>query len=117
MPNWSATKYKMTLGVGTLGMAAIMGELWKSILPVWWALVIALLPILVFVFIHPGELNARLVRYAQMAASIWYLIVAVVLLAALLMSAKLPEGWLIFQVFVVIGSIPCWLVLFGRRAG
>ena len=117
MLNWSNAKYKMTLGIGMLGMTAMMSELWKTILPVWCALVIVLLPFTVFVFFHPDEMNTRIVRYAQMAASIWYLIVAVVLLAALLTSAKLPEGWVIYQVFVVIGSIPCWLVLSGQRAG
>lgn len=70
---------------------------------------------MVFIFIRPGEMNARFVRYTRMAASIWYLIAAMVLLTALLISPQLPHGWLVFQVFVLIGSIPCWLVLFGQR--
>lgn len=114
MLNWSDGKYKLTLGIGSLGMAAIMSELWKPFLPVWFMLVVTLIPLVVFIFIRAGEMNPRIVRFAQRAASIWYLIAASVLTAALLTTARLPQGWVIYQSFVLSGSIPCWLVLFGR---
>lgn len=105
----------MTLGIGSLGMAGIMAELWKPILPVWCALGIALFPFTVFVMIQPDDYSARVVRSAQRTAAVWYLATTLVLLAALLIGGKLPLGWIIYEVFVLIGSIPCCMVLFGNR--
>ena len=83
MLSWSNAKYKLTLGIGSLAVAGMLAELWRDVFPVWAALTIALLPLVVFVFVHPGGLPARLVRIAHIAASVWYVVVAVGLLVAL----------------------------------
>jgi hypothetical protein len=111
MLNWSNTKYKFTLGIGSLATTAIMAELWKPILPVWVIMVVALLPLVVFVFVHPDEMPARLVLTAHVFASVWYLLSAIALSIGLIIAPKLPEGWLIFPVFCAVGLIPCVLVL------
>lgn len=69
MLSWSNTKFKLTLGAGTLAVTGMLSELWWDVLPVWVALGIALLPLVVFVFVHPGELPARLVRIAHIPTS------------------------------------------------
>src|SRR5262245_42433889 len=109
--SWSNAKYKLTLGVGSLAIAGMLSELWREVLPVWVALAIALLPLVVFVFVHPGELPTRVVRIAHVAASIWYAVVAVGLLVALATVQPLPRGWPVYPLFVAIGAVPCGFVL------
>jgi sulfite exporter TauE/SafE len=110
--SWSNAKYKLTLGVGCLAIGGMLAELWQHLLPLWVALVIVLLPVVVFVFVHPGELPTRLVRLAHAAASIWYVVVATGLLIALATRAKpLPRGWPVYPLGVAIGAVPCGIVL------
>ena len=79
----------------------------------YFALAIALGPFVVFVFVHPGELPARFVGVAHVAASIWYVLVAVGLMVALATAVRpLPRGWPIYPVFVMIGAVPCVIVLY-----
>ena len=116
--SWSNAKYKLTLGVGSLAIAGMLAELWGDVLPVWMALVIALVPPVVFVFVHPGELPARFVGLAHTAASIWYVVVAIGLVVALATTAKpLPRGWPVYPVFVAIGAVPCAIVLYRWARG
>jgi hypothetical protein len=111
MLSWSNAKYKLTLGVGSLGLTAILAEMWQGILPAWAAATIALLPLVVFVFVHPGEMPTSIVRVAHVAASLWYLIVAFGLLIGLAWTRPSPGGWLLYPVFVSVGAIPCAVVL------
>lgn len=117
MLSWSNTKYKLTLGVGTLAVTGMLSELWRDELPVWVALTIALLPIVVFVFVHPGELPDRVVRIAHVAASVWYVVVAVGLLVALPTAKALPSGWPVYPLFVAVGAVPCGIVLYRAAHG
>ena len=111
MLNWSNTKYKFTFGIGSLAMTGIMAELWKPILPFWVVAVVALLPLVVFVFVHPGEMPARFVRAAHVFASAWYVVTVVALSVGLCVAPKLPKGWIIFPLFCAIGLVPAILVL------
>ena len=115
MLSWSDAKYKLTLGLGSLAFAGMLSELWRDVLPVWAVLAVAVLPLVVFVFVHPGELPAQAVRVAHVAASVWYLVVAVGLLVALAAVPPLPRGWPVYPLFVAVGAVPCALVLW--RAG
>src|SRR5687767_2249696 len=76
MLNWSNGAYKLTLGIGSLAMTAIMADLWKSRLPFWAIGTVAMLPFLVFIFVRPGELSAGFVRGAHVFAAAWYVIAA-----------------------------------------
>jgi sulfite exporter TauE/SafE len=115
--SWSNAKYKLTVGVGSLAVAGMLSELWRDVLPVWVALAIALLPLVAFVFVHPGELPARVVRIAHVAASVWYAVVAVGLLVALTTVRPLPRGWPIYPLFVAVGAVPCGIVLYRAARG
>jgi hypothetical protein len=74
MLDWPDIKYKFTLSLGSLGTTAIMAELWKPFLPAWLVMVVGLLPLAIFVFVHPGEMPAGLVRAAHVFASAWYVL-------------------------------------------
>lgn len=115
--SWSNAKYKLTLGLGCLAIAGMLSELWPDVLPVWVAVAIALLPLVIFVFIHPGELPVRLVRVAHVVASVWYTVVAVGLLIALATIQPLPRGWPVYPLFVIIGLVPCGIVLYRAALG
>jgi hypothetical protein len=117
--SWSDAKYKLTLGVGCLAIAAMLAELWQNVLPVWIMIVIALTPLVVFVFVQPRELPAKIVGVAHTAAAIWYVVVAIGLLVVVAATAKpLPRGaWVVYPVFVGIGAVPCGIVLFRRASG
>lgn len=111
MLNWSNREYRFTLGLGSLALAAMLSGFWRDVLPAWSAVAIALLPLVVFVFIRPGELPARVVLVAHVLASVWYVVVAAGLLVVLSLAEPLPRGWPVYQLFVVIGAIPCVIVL------
>ena len=117
MLSWSNAKYKLTLGVGSLAVAGMLSELWRDVLPVWVALAIALLPLVVFVFVHPDELPTRVVRVAHVAASVWYVVVAVGLLVTLALASPLPHAWPVYPLFVAVGAIPCGVVLYRAALG
>ena len=110
--NWSANAYKMTIGVGSLGFAAITSELWRPVLPFWVVLVIALFPLAAFVLADPQELPAPVVRIVQIAGSAWYLLAAIGLAVALLRAGPLPRGSLCYFLLLLVGAIPCCVVLY-----
>lgn len=117
MLSWSNAKYKLTLGVGSLAIAGMLSELVGDALPVWAIPVVGLLPLAVFVFVHPGELPARVVRVAHVAASLWYGVVAVGLMAATTTVQPLPRGWPVYPLFVGVGAVPCGIVLYRAARG
>ena len=117
MLSWSNAKYKLTLGFGSLAIAGMLSELWQDVLPVWVALAIALLPLLMFVFVHPGELPARVVCVAHVAASVWYAVVSLGLLVALATVRPLPRAWPLYPLLVTIGAVPCCIVLYRAARG
>lgn len=117
MLNWSNTGYKLTLGVGSLILAAMLSELWQNILPAWAGVGIALLPLVLFVFVHPNELPARAVWVAHVLAATWYLVLAVSLTVLIAVSKPLPRGWPVGLLFLVMGAIPCGTVLYRVARG
>lgn len=117
MLSWSNTGYKLTLGVGSLVIVGMLSELWQDVLPAWAGLSIALLPLLLFVFVHPGELPARVVCVAHVLAAIWYLVLAVGLAVLLAANKPLPRGWPVGLLFLAMGAIPCGTVLYRVARG
>ncbi|MGH7168660.1 MAG: hypothetical protein ACRELG_00080 [Gemmataceae bacterium] len=117
MLSWSNTGYKLTLGVGSLTIAGMLSEWWGNMMPAWAGLSIALLPLVLFVFVHPGELPARVVWVAHVLASVWYLAVAVGLMVLLAATKPLPRGWPVCPLFLAIGAIPCGTVLYRAARG
>ena len=53
MLNWSLHGYKLTLGVGTLGLTGILSEMWVPALPFWIVISVVGPPLLIFVFADP----------------------------------------------------------------
>src|SRR5262249_22145981 len=117
MLNWSDSLYALTLGMGSMAFAGMMSELLNRNMAIWCVLAIGLLPVTLFVFVHPDEVSAPIVRYAHLAASIWYVAAAAVLLITMLADGNVPRGRIVYSVGVGIGSIPCEIVLFRAIEG
>lgn len=117
MLNWTNSTYKMTLGIGTLAVAGMLSERWQRDLPFWVVLVISILPLVIFIFFRSDELPERVVRIAHVAASMWYVIVASVLLADLFAMPRRPQGWPVYPIFAAVGAIPCGIVIYRAILG
>lgn len=112
MLSWSNTAYKFTLGIGSLAITGTISELWRDHVPLWLAVAAAIAPLAAFVFVHPDELPDRIVRFAHLAASLWYLAVVCIVMAGLTLTEKrLSPGSGIVPLFAAIGSLPCLVVL------
>jgi len=110
MIQWSPTKLKLTLGIGSLGGVAILSELSQKTIPAWLAVGIVILPLAVFVFADPDDVPRFVARLLQIGASLWYLVVNS-FLAAWLVSGGPKAGWWLMLAFLVIGAIPCLIVI------
>lgn len=117
MLDWSPKAYKFTLGIGALALTAIVSELWRPVLPFWAIMTITMLPLALFLIADPSLLPATFVRISQVAASVWYLLVAIGLTIALARGGALPRGWPLFSVLTLVGAIPCGLVLYRAARG
>lgn len=117
MLSWSNIGYKLTLVPGSLVLVGMLSELWQDVLPAWAGLSIALLPVLLFVFVHLGELPARVVCVAHVLAAIWYLVLAAGLAVLLAANKPLPRGWWVGLLFLAMGAIPCCTVLYQVARG
>lgn len=84
----------MTLGIGALGQAAVMAVIYSKN-HTHFALILTMLPIVVFVFFREDEMSLKWVRLAHAVASFWYLILTIVLIISSITSL-LPLGTKIF---------------------
>jgi hypothetical protein len=108
---WSIGKLKLTLGIGALCTAAIMADLSHQEMPIWLVLVISMLPLIIFVFVRPDEMQPSIVRPLQGFASFWYLLTVATLTTLFLISVDRPRGWPVIFIGAAIGCIPCVVVL------
>lgn len=119
--DWSPSAYKMTLGIGALGMTAIMADLWTPPLSFWIIAIVTMTPFMVFTFVTLNGCSPRTVRWAHVAASIWYLLAATFLVASLLLrntaSAEPPAMWILMPIFLGVGATPCAIVLVKALSG
>jgi hypothetical protein len=104
--NWSDEKYKFTLGLGALALVGMLAELARPALPAWVAMAVALTPLILFVFLHPGELPDGVIRAAHVAASVWYLAAAAVILNEGLRRPDFPRAWAFWAFLLLPGRSP-----------
>jgi len=114
--SWSPKAVKGTMGVGGLGILMwSAASLDKLHIPVWAAVVICLLPMLIFVFATPDMPSIKTLKIAQWIAVSWYFS-----FATLSFSVALHRGFersdAFFLVFVLIGALPCVVAIRGLRA-
>ncbi len=117
MLNWSNSGYKLTVGVGSLVVAGLLSTLFDKVLPAWAVVLIALVPLVLFVFFRPGEMPDLVVQAAHIFAAVWYLVVVVGLLVMLAENRPLPRGWPVYPLFAAVGAIPCVLTLYRAACG
>jgi hypothetical protein len=117
MLDWPNQIYKLTLGAGALAMVGMMGEFRPGQLPVWAVIAVALGPFIVFVFVKADELPPRVVRFAHVGASLWYVAEAIGLLVTMAGAENLPRGWPVYPFFLAIGAVPCAIVLYRAMRG
>jgi hypothetical protein len=113
---WSNTRLKFTLGIGTLGLAALMGELYGKTLPFWVVLPVVLLPLSIFLFVQPNEgLADHRVRRLQGFGAFWYLAAAGILAIQFFSPDTSRAALIIYPVCLIVGAIPCVIVLWQLR--
>jgi hypothetical protein len=110
MLRWSGIQYKLTLGLGGIAMLLLIRHL--ADIGVWYALVIGLLPFTVFLFADPADIKPKWSQLAQLFAALWYLVLAAVLFAIPLAKNDLPENWGLILALLLIGTLPCVIVLY-----
>ena len=108
---WTNTKLKFTSGIGGLGTAALLADISHQTLPIWSVMVIALLPVTVFVFVRPDEMPRSVVLPMQIFASVWYLTLSVILSFLFLRLPEKERGWPIYFIGLAVGAVPCFVVL------
>jgi hypothetical protein len=116
MLNWSITKYKFTLGLGALGIGALLSILWRPIFSPLIVVPIAILPFVLFVMLEPGDFPDKVVRFCQIFGSVWYLFWVIVLAIGLALEPNLPADWLFLFSLCGPGLIPAVWVL-GQALG
>ncbi len=110
---WSNTKLKLTSGIGALGTTALLADISRQTLPIWSVMVIALVPVTIFVFVRPDEMSRSIVLPLQLFASLWYLALSVVLSVLFFRLIEKEKGWPIYFICLAVGAIPCFVVLRG----
>lgn len=109
---WSNARLKITLGIGSLGLAALMGELYGKSLPFWVVLPVVLLPLCIFLFVQPNEgLADRWVRRLQAFGAFWYLGAAAVFASLFFAAGASPAAKIVYPISLAVGAIPCLIVL------
>lgn len=106
MLNWSPIGYKMTLGIGMLGLTVMSAEMWQKEVDVWSLMAAIWAPIVVFVFVD-AEQDTLFCRISQGVASAWYLGFATAIVFAYSTQNVVPPTWLIYALLVAWGAIPC----------
>jgi hypothetical protein len=108
---WSNNKLKFTSGIGALCTTGLLADLSRQTIPAWIVIAIAMLPLLVFLFIRPDEMRRSVVLPFQVFASSWYLLLAVSLSGMFVKRGEMTQGWPVYFIGLVIGSIPCVIIL------
>ena len=116
MIDWSNHAVKFTSGIGCLCTAGLLADISAKSIPAWLAVGVSILPVVVFLFFHPGEMPLRLVRVAQTLASVWYLALALVLTVLFFSTGTETRGWPIFFIGLLTGAVPCVIVLWRSRS-
>jgi sulfite exporter TauE/SafE len=107
---WSNTKLKFTSGIGALCVTGMLADLSQQKLSFWLVLIVAMVPLLVFLFIQPEEMRRSIVLPFQVFASVWYLLSAIILSVLFLVRGELPRGFPVYFIGLAIGCIPCVMV-------
>ncbi len=107
---WSKNKLSITLGIGVICIVFLLMDVSSETIPLWLAIAAAILPLVVFLFIQPGEMRRSIVLPLQVFASLWYLLLALILFIMLFVRGE-TEDWPVFFFGLAAGSIPCVVVL------
>ena len=113
---WSDAALKGTLGSGGLGVLAVWIETVEPFLNFWILFAAVMLPFIILLFIKIDEVTPALAKVAHAVAVTWYLML--VLGSAAFIVLRGPQGTdLLFAFFMLIGMIPCVLILRGLIRG
>jgi hypothetical protein len=108
---WSDNRLKFTSGIGALCTTALLADVSHETIPVWLAIAVAMMPLLIFLFMKPDELPRRVVLPLQVFASLWYLLLAVVLSVLFLRLQERARGWPVYFIGLSVGAMPCVAIL------
>lgn len=106
--NWSDSAYKMTIGIGCLGILNFEHSLFGGVLPIWFQIIWTCAPI--FIMVVSGMMGIHS-KASQVVASLIYLTTTAVLVPMATVLDQCPRGWQLFLAFLILGAIPCLLIL------
>ena len=107
----------MTFGIGALAMAAIGGGLFRDVVPIWCSIVIAIAPLVIFLFFRQDYISTGIVRVAHLVAVTWYLAAATFLVSVSVFNPEPAGTWICMLPFLLVGCIPCAVVLYRIARG
>lgn len=115
--HWSGVALKFTVGLGILAQIVIISELYGRGVPIWCVLGLLMPPLVLFLFVRPGELADGIVRKTHTLAAAWHLLVGLTLASLFLLSGRATVVWLV-TVFPMLaaGAVPCAIVLYRATA-
>lgn len=110
MLNWSPNAVRATVGIGGIGMLAlILGALERGTqAPFWLLFCVAFMPTILFTFATPDMMPARFVRLLQPIAVLWYFVTAIGTVGFATYRGFASHDAL-FVVFILVGVWPCAL--------
>ena len=116
--HWGLDRYTLALVIDSFGIAGMLAEGWRDILPPWLSVVIAVASPATFLLVKAIDIPDWVVALAHRAASIWFVAVSFGLLLVPVMNRQpLPGSWFAYAIFVAIGTVPCAMVFYRWTQG
>jgi hypothetical protein len=111
--HWSETVLKFTVVFGAFAQTALISELYSRWFPIFGILGLMMPPVVLFLFVRPGEHADWIVRKSHSLAAAWHLLAGLTLACLFLMSGCATAPWLVV-VFPLLaaGAVPCAIVLY-----
>lgn len=101
---WGRTR-ALPLVIGCLGLAGMLSEVWRDVLPVWGIIGTAIIPIAIHLIGDSELFSWRVVRYSHALAAIWFLVAAVIVLAPYPWEAVAAKKQWILPALTLIGAM------------
>ncbi len=114
--NWSGQALKLTIGIGSLGVTAILSDVLAEWVGIYMMIAIILVPLTLLVMIKPGELAGRYVKAAHLVAGFWYALLVMVSVYVMWERGFVSSD-LIMGAFMALGFAPVFMTLKELKTG
>ncbi len=108
--NWSNIALKGTIGVGALGMTAILTDLLDPHIGIWGIIILVLMPFTLLVFFRVDELPVWIIKIAHGIAVSWYFALFVGSVSYMALRGFISSD-LLLGAFMALGLWPCVIIV------